>query len=45
MVYSNTAVYRVGEYGKSIHLSIFTSLKHLLMLFKVQFIPGFNFTP
>ena len=34
MVYSNTAVYGGNEYGKSNHLSIFTSLKHLTMFLK-----------
>ena len=32
MVYSNTAVYGENKYGKSGPLSIFTSLKHLMML-------------
>ena len=39
MVYnSNTAVYGGNEYGKSGHLSIFISLKHLKVLFS-----GLNF--
>ena len=35
--YSNTAVYGGNEYGKSVHLSIFTLLKHLMMLLKYNF--------
>ena len=34
MVYSNTGVYGENECGKSGHLSIFTSFKHLMMLLK-----------
>ena len=33
------------EYGKSGHLSIFTRLKHLMMLLKYNFFQGFIFTP
>ena len=34
MVYSNTIVYGGNEYGKSSHLSICTSLKQLMVLWK-----------
>ena len=37
MVYSNTAVYGGNGCGKSSHLSIFTSLMHLMMLLKCNF--------
>ena len=37
MVYSDTAVYEGNKYGKSSHLYIFTSLKHLMMLLKCNF--------
>ena len=37
MVYSNTAVYGENECGKSGPLSIFTSLKHVMMLLKHKF--------
>ena len=44
MVYSNTAVYMGGnEYGKSGHLSMFTALKHLMMLLKEQHFQYFIF--
>ena len=33
-----------NEYGKSGHLSIFTVLKHLMMLLKCNFFQGFRFT-
>ena len=32
-----------NEYGKAGHLSIFTLLKHLMMLFEVQFFSGLHF--
>ena len=32
-----------NEYGKSGHLSIFTLLKHLLMLLKYNFFSGLHF--
>ena len=35
--YSNTVVYGENEYGESSHLSIFTLLKHLMMLLKYKF--------
>ena len=34
-----------NEYGKSGHLSIFTTLKHLMMLLPVQIFQGLIFTP
>ena len=34
-----------NEYGKSGHLSIFSSLKHLMMLFEVHFFQGLILTP
>ena len=37
MIYSKTAVYGGNEYGKSGHLSIFTSFKHLMMILKCFF--------
>ena len=37
MVYSNTVVYGGNEYGESGHLSIFTHLKHLMMLLEFFF--------
>ena len=37
MVYSNTAVYEGNEYDKSGHLSIFTSLKHVMVLLRCKF--------
>ena len=37
MVYFNTAVYGGNEYGKSGHLSVLTSLKHLMMRLKCIF--------
>ena len=43
-IYSNTVVYGGNEYGESGHLSIFTVLKHLMMLLKYNF-QGFIFTP
>ena len=36
-IYSNTVVYWENEYGESGHLSIFTLLKHLMMLLKYNF--------
>ena len=41
MVYSDTTVYGENEYGKSGHLYIFTSLKHLMMLWSAIFL-GLN---
>ena len=38
MVHSNTAVCGENEYGKSSHMSIFTSLKHLMVLLKCIFV-------
>ena len=40
-----TVVYGEIEYGESGHLSIFTLLKHLMMLLKYKFYQGFIFTP
>ena len=34
IIYSNTVVYGENEYGEFGHLSIFTILKHLMMLLK-----------
>ena len=34
-----------NEYGESGHLSIFTLLKHLMMLLKYNFFQSFIFTP
>ena len=51
MVYLNTKVHwggggGVNEYGKCSHSSIFTSLKHLMMILKSNFFfLGFIFTP
>ena len=36
-IYSNTVVYGGNEYGESGHLTIFTLLKHLMMLLKYKF--------
>ena len=36
-IYSNRVVYGENEYGESGHLSIFTLLKHLMMLLKYNF--------
>ena len=36
-IYSNTVVYGENLYGESGHLSIFTILKHLMMLLKYIF--------
>ena len=44
-VYSNAAVCGENEYGKSGHLSIFTLLKHFMMLLKYNFFQGFSLTP
>ena len=43
MVYSNTAVYGGNDCGKSGHLSIFTSLKHLMVLLRCIFFSGLRF--
>ena len=43
MAYSKTTVYGGNEYGKSSHLSIFTSLKHLMMLLSAIVFQGFIF--
>ena len=43
MVYSNTVVYGGNEYGKSSHLSIFPSLKQLMVLLKCTFFSGLHF--
>ena len=45
IIHFNTVVYGENEYGESGHLSIFTLLKHLMMLFKYNFFQGFSFTP
>ena len=37
MVYSNTAFYKENGCGKSGHMSIFTSSKHLMTFLKFQF--------
>ena len=37
MVYSNTTVFGENGYGKSGHMYIFTSLKHVMMLLKCNF--------
>ena len=38
MFYSNTADYGGNEYGTSGHFSIFTVVKHLVMLLKCNFV-------
>ena len=44
-IYSNTVDYGGNEYGESGHFSMFTLLKHLMMLVKYNFFQGFIFTP